>query len=128
MKTEIQRTLFLTYVRQYCVDFMVEQGWASNGIDVQEQWLLDTAMRAIRITFKYPAVEVQKEKEIARYPATLWSHVLDAVGLKKYATYKRVLLNEHLAFPSVEIPPEMKIGMRVCHDYHTAVGPWEESR
>ena len=30
-------------------------------------------------------------------------------------------LNEHLAFPSIEIPEEMKVGMKVCFDYHTVI-------
>jgi hypothetical protein len=92
---------------------------------VDEQFPLDTAMRALRISFKYPAKVLQKDREIACYPATLWSHLLDAVGLKRFATYKRVLLNEHLAFPTIEIPPELKIGMSVCFDYHTEIGKCE---
>lgn len=96
---------------------MVEQGFAKSGIEAHEQFLLDTAMRAIRISFKYPAKVLQQDREIARYPATLWSHLLQSVGLGKYATYKAVLLNEHFAFPHIELPPEMKIGATVCYDY-----------
>ena len=125
MNATLQRNLFLTTVQQYAVDFMVEQGFATGGLQAHEQWHLESAMRAIRIAFRYPAVVLQKDHEIARYPATLWSHVLDAVGLGKYARYKRVLLNEHLAFPSIEIPPELKVGAQVCFDYRTVLGPVE---
>lgn len=121
MNATLQKKIFLTRVRQWCVDFLVEQGWGVNGLEAHEQYLLETAMRAIRISYKYPALDLQTDREIARYPATLWSHLLSTVGLGKYATYKRVLLNEHLAFPSIEIPPELKVGAYVCHDYRTVI-------
>lgn len=117
------KRLFLATVRQYAVDFMVEEGFAASGIDVQEQWLLETAMRSLRISFHYPAKVLQENREIARYPATLWSYILVAIGLKKYATYAVVRLNEHLAFPSIELPPELKIGATLCYDYRTTLEP-----
>lgn len=113
--------LFIARVRQYCVDFLVEQGWGTNGFEVHEQWMLDTAMRAMRLSFKCPAVVLADDREIARYPATLWSHLLHSIGLRKYARYTRVLLNECLAFPSVEVPPQLKVGMKVCFDYRTVL-------
>lgn len=119
MNATIQSKKILATVHQYAVDFMVEEGFAASGLQVHEQWLLETAMKAIRISFKYPAQVLQQDKEIARYPATLWSHVLDALGLYKYARYTRVMLNEHLAFPGIEILPEMKIGAYVCIGHST---------
>jgi hypothetical protein len=104
-------------VQQCAVDFMVEEGFASTGIQAYEQYLIDTAMRAIRISFKYPAKVLQTDREIARYPATLWSHFFSVIGLRRYARYNVVLLNEHLAFPHVEIPPELKIGATVVYNY-----------
>src|SRR5271157_4156553 len=121
MNATLQRKFFLTTVQQYAVDFMVEQGFATGGLEAREQWLLETAMRAIRISFRYPALVLQKDREIARYPATLWSHLLHSVGLGRYARYRRVLLNEHLAFPSIEIPPQLKVGAQVCFDYRTVL-------
>jgi len=115
----LERKLFLATIKQYCVDFLVEKGWATGGIEVHEQFLVETAMRAIYISFKVPALKLQSDREVARYPATLWSHILHVIGLGKYATYRRVLLNECLTFPTIEIPPEMKVGMRLCYDYRT---------
>jgi hypothetical protein len=123
MNATLQREPFLTTVQQYAVDFMIEEGFAKNGVQAHEQYLLETAMRVIRISFKYPAKVLQQDHEIARYPATLWSHLLQSIGLGKYATYKRVLINEHFAFPHIELPPDLKIGASVCYDYHTVLGP-----
>lgn len=120
MNATLQKKLFLATVQQRAVDFMVEEGFAPGGIETREWFVIETAMRAIRISFKYPAKVLQQDHEIARYPATLWSHFLHAVGLGRYAVYKRVWLNEHLAFPHIEIPPEMKIGATVCYDYRIA--------
>jgi hypothetical protein len=119
MNATISKRLFLATVQQYAVDFMVEEGFAKNGIETHEQWLLDTALRAIRISFKYPAYVLQQDRIIARYPATLWSHLLISVGLRRWAKWKAVLLNEHFAFPHIELPPELKIGATVCYDYRT---------
>lgn len=119
MNATFQRKQFLAVIQQYAVDFLLDEGFAASGLQVHEQVLLETAMKAIRISFKYPAQVLQQNKEIARYPATLWSHVLDALGLYKYARYTRVMLNEHLAFPGVEIPPELKIGAYVCVGHST---------
>lgn len=120
MNAVLSKKLFLATVQQYAVDFMIEEGFAATGIAVYEQSLLETAMRAIRISFQYPAKVLQQDKEIARYPATLWSHLLHSVGLGRYAKYKIVLLNEHFAFPSIELPPELlKIGATVCFNYRT---------
>lgn len=119
MNATIQQKQLLGVVQQYAVDFMLDEGFATSGLQVHEQYLLESAMKMIRVSFKYPAQVLQQDKEIARYPATLWSHVLDALGLYKYARYTRVMLNEHLAFPGVEIPPELKIGAYVCVGYST---------
>jgi hypothetical protein len=121
MNATLSKKLFLATVQQYAVDFMIEEGFAKNGIETHEQWLLDTAMRAIRISFKYPAYVLQQDRIIARYPATLWSHLLHSIGLKRYARYAVVKLNEHLAFPDIEIPEKMKVGMKVLFDYHTVI-------
>ena len=110
MSATVSKRLFLATVQQYAVDFMVEEGFATGGIHVDELFQLEHAMRQIRLSFKYPTQVLQHDREIARYPATLWSHILATIGLCKYAKYKVVLLNEHLAFPSVEVPPESRIG------------------
>lgn len=115
----LQRRQFLATVRQYAVEFMVDQGFATGGLEVHDRYVLETAMQALRISFKYPAKVLQQDREIARYPATLWSHLLHSIGLGRYARYKAVLLNEHFAFPNIELPPEMKIGATVCYDYRT---------
>ena len=83
MSVTLEKKLFLATVRRYCVDFLVEQGFAAKGLAVHEQWLLDTAMRAIRISFNYPAKVVQQDREIARYPVSLWSNFLHSIGLKR---------------------------------------------
>jgi hypothetical protein len=120
MNATIKKKLFLATVQQYAVDFMVDHGFATGGLDAQEYFVLETAMQAIRISFRYPAQVLQHDQEIARYPATLWSYLLHAVGLGRYARYKVVLLNENLSFPHIEIPPELKIGATVCFDWRIA--------
>ena len=120
MNATLSKKLFLATIQQYAVDFMIEEGFATGGIEAHDQWVLETAMRAIRISFKYPAKVLQQDREIVRYPASVWSHLLISVGLKRYAKYKIVLLNEHLAFPHIELPPELKIGATVCYDYRIA--------
>lgn len=117
MNATLSKKLFIATVQQYAVDFLVDEGFASGGIKAYEQFQLETAMRQIRISFKYPAGVLQQDREIARYPATLWSHFLSVIGLKRYARYKVVLLNEHFAFPHIELPPELKIGATICYDY-----------
>jgi hypothetical protein len=119
VKATLSNKLLLATVKQYAVDFMVEEGFAPGGIDVRDQFVLETAMRAIRISFKYPAKVLQQDREIVRYPATLWSHLLHSIGLGKYATYNAVLLNEHFAFPHIELPDNLKCGATVCFDYRT---------
>jgi hypothetical protein len=119
MNATISKRLFLATVQQFAVDFMVDEGLSPGGIEVRDYYVLESAMRAIRISFKYPAHVLQQDREIARYPATLWSHLLHSVGLGKYATYKAVLLNEHFAFPHIELPDNLKIGAQVCFDYRT---------
>jgi hypothetical protein len=117
MNATVSNRLFLATIQQYAVDFLVDEGFASGGIKAYEQFQLETAMRQLRISFKYPAKVLQQDREIARYPATLWSHLLVSVGLKRWAKWKVVLLNEHFAFPQIELPPELKIGAQVCYDY-----------
>lgn len=122
MNAVIQKKLFLAQVQQYAVDFMVDEKFATGSLTAQEYFVLETAMRTIRISFKYPAKVLQRDREITRFPATLWSHILCAVGLRKYAKFTVVMLNEHLSFPSIELPPNLKIGAFVNYDYHVA-GP-----
>lgn len=120
----IQQKMFLATVQQYAVELMVDEGFATGGLDVSELYQLESAMRVIRINFKYPAKVLQQDREIARYPATLWSYLLHSVRLGKYATYKVVLLNEHFSFPHIELPHNLKIGATVAYDYRTVtIGP-----
>jgi hypothetical protein len=123
MNATLVRELFLTAVQMRCVDILCEDEMMHpENLKVLSQSILEPAMAALRFSFKYPAKVLQQDREIARYPLTLWSHLLHSVGLGKYATYKRVLLNEHLAFTGIKIPPEMKIGMTVCYDYREIIG------
>jgi hypothetical protein len=105
----------LLEVHQYAVEFMVNEGFAAGGIQAYEQFLLESAMRAIRISFKCPVQVLKRDEEIARYPATLWSHLLHTLRLRRWARYKVVRLNEHLAFPGIEIPPELKLGAYITY-------------
>jgi hypothetical protein len=117
---------FLATVQMRCVDILCEDKMLHpENLTVMSQSLLEPAMDALRFSFKYPAKVLQQDREIARYPASLWSHLLHSIGLGKYATYKRVLLNEHLAFTGIKIPPEMKIGATLCYDYRTVLGDVE---
>ena len=126
MNMTLTRERFLTAVQMRCVDILCEDDMMHpDNLTVMSQRLLEPAMAALRFSFKYPAKVLQQDREIARYPASLWSHLLHSIGLSKYATYKRVLLNEHLAFTSIRIPPEMKIGATLCYDYRTVLGDIE---
>ena len=116
----------LLEVQQYAVDFMVDEGFAASGIQAHEMFLLESAMRAMRISFKYPAQVLKRDEEIARYPATLWSHLLHTLRLRRWARYNVVRLNEHLAFPGIEIPPELKLGAYVTYSPRIALEAYRE--
>jgi len=118
-----ERKFFLAHVQQRAVDILCEDEMMHpKNLTAMSQTLVEPAMQALRFSFKYPAKVLQRDREIARYPVTLWSHFLHSVGLGRYATYKRILLNEHLAFTGIEVPPELKVGMTVCYDYREIIG------
>ena len=123
MNLTMTKERFLATVQMRCVDILCEDEMMHpDNFTALSQQILEPSMAALRFSFKYPAKVLQQDREIARYPASLWSHLLHSIGLGKYATYKRVLLNEHLAFTDIKIPPEMKIGATLCYDYRTVLG------
>lgn len=118
--TTRQKEIFLMLVKQRCVDLAIDDDQLSpENFETHLQYVLEAAYHALRISFKYPAQALQDNREVARYPVSRWGYFLHAIGLGKYAKWKRVVINEELAFPNIAIPPELtKIGSKICYDFH----------
>lgn len=111
---------FVAQVQMLCVDALADIIHSGN-ISAQAHWASDAIAAAFRVNLRCPGVVAQDDKVVASYPASLWQHVRKTLRLP-YREVK-VRVKETIMFPQIEIPEEVKQGMRITYAHHTEIGP-----
>lgn len=93
-------------LKQYCVDRLVDAGMkdASKRVRAQMQYSMQYMAEHLCVDLFVLGKDIQ-DREICRYPTTLWQHIRKVLGL--HYQYRAHRLRESMHYPTLPLPPKL---------------------
>lgn len=102
-------------VMRLCAGYLLD---SSTMLDLELVWHEVPERLAVQLTssLRLPSEVLQDGRVVASYPASLWDHVKQRLGLKHRLV--EVLANETLVYPDIEVLPGQS-NVRIYHSVDT---------